>query len=178
MKREEFYTFLDTWENIHILIDYLIDYPNKIKNLIDIGLNDSKKQSWRAIWIIDKVHEKKPELVRPFISQFVETLTFISNESKLRHLLKLISLNPIASEKLLFLWDYAITEFTNASRPIAIRVHAMQILFEISKTIPEFKPELVQLIEHEIEVHDSAGIRSRGKKLLAKLYGSKKFENS
>ncbi len=169
MKRADFYTLLDSWENIHLLIDYLIEYPNEIGKLTDIGLNDPKKESWRAIWIIDQVHEKKPELVRPYIPLFIEALPFVSNESKLRHLLKLISLNPIPEDQLANLWDYGIKELTNASRPIAIRVHAMQILFEISESIPEFKPELIQLIEHHIEFHGSAGIQSRGRKLLRKL---------
>lgn len=136
---------------------------------MDIGLNDSKKESWRALWIIDKIHEKKPASVRPYIPQFIEALPLISNESKLRHLLKLISLNPIPEDQRGTLWDYGLNVLTDASRPIAIRVHAMQILFEISESIPELKPELTQQIEHEIEFHGSAGIESRGKKLLRKL---------
>ncbi len=170
MKQTDFYDLLDTWENIYLLIDYLIEYPDKIGDLMHIGLNDSKKASWRAIWIIDKVHEKRPELVRPYIPQFIEALSFISNESKLRHLLKLISLNPIPEDQLSKLWDYGLNILTDASQPIAIRVHAMQLLFGISESIPEFKPELIQLIEHEIEFHGSAGIESRGRKLLQKLF--------
>ena len=46
----------------------------------------------------------------------------------------------------------------------------MQILFNISEREPELKHELIQLIEHEIEYHSSAGIKSRGSKLLRKLY--------
>lgn len=46
----------------------------------------------------------------------------------------------------------------------------MQILFEISEYEPGFKPELIQLIEHEIEYHASPGIISRGKSLLSTLY--------
>ncbi len=169
MKRADFYALLDAWENIYLLTDYLVEYPQEIGYLTDIGLHESKKESWRALWIIDKVHEKNPELIRPYIPQFIEALPLISNESKLRHLLKLISLNPIPENQLGTLWDYGLNEFTNAARPIAIRVNAMQLLFEVSETIPDLKPELIQLIEHEIEFHGSAGIKSRGKKLLGKL---------
>lgn len=170
MKQEDLRELLDKWENLAILSDFLIHSPEQLNQLIQIGLNDPKKESWRAVWVVDQVHEKKPELVRPYVPQFIEALPYISNESKLRLLLKIISLNPVPESQLAFLWDYGLKEFTNASRPIAIRVHAMQILFEISGTISEFKPELIQLIEHHIAFHGSAGIKSRGRKLLSKLY--------
>jgi len=173
MKRADFYALLDTWVNIQLLVDYLIEYPDQIGDLADIGLNDPRKESWRAIWIMDRIHEKAPELVQPYIPRFIEALPAISNESKLRHLLKLVSLNPLPNNKLGTLWDYGLTVFTDASRPIAIRVHAMQLLFEIAESIPDLKPELIQLIEHEIEFHGSAGIRSRGTKLLKKLSQAK-----
>ena len=169
MKREEFHTLLDSRENINILIGYLIENPKHIDQLIAIGLCEQKKESWRAIWIADKIHEKKPELIRPYIDQMIAALETTNNDSKLRHLMKLISLNTIPRKKLSFLLDLCIREFSNAERPTAIRVHAMQILFEISENEPDFKPELVHLIEHEMEHHASAGINARGKNLLKKL---------
>lgn len=65
--------------------------------------------------------------------------------------------------------DFCIHHFTTAEEPIAVRVHAMQILYNISETEPDFKPELIHIIEHELEYHSSAGIKSRGGKLLKKL---------
>jgi len=67
------------------------------------------------------------------------------------------------------LLDFCIQEFTNGSEPVAVRVHAMQILFNISQKEPDFAGELIGLIEQEIEFHGSAGISSRGLKLLKKL---------
>ncbi len=170
MKQEQFFELLDTWDNIHLLIQYLIDYPKKIDILIEIGLDDQIKNSWRAIWLSDKIHEKKPELIRPYIPQYISFLNKTKNEGKKRHMLKLIGLNPIPEKDISFLLEYCLSEFTNAEMSVAIRVHAMQILYEISEFEPEFKHELIQLIEHEMEFHSTAGIKSRGKKLLKKLY--------
>ncbi|WP_053179479.1 hypothetical protein [Sunxiuqinia dokdonensis] len=173
MKQTDFYALLDTWENIHVLVDYLIEYPDQIEDLVDIGLNAPQKETWRAVWIMDRIHEKKPELVRAYIPRFIEALPLTNHESKLRHLLKLVSLNPLPQDQLGMLWDFGLGVFADASRPIAIRVHAMQLLFEITETVPDLKPELMQLIEHEMEFHGSAGIRSRGKKLLKKLLAAR-----
>jgi hypothetical protein len=49
----------------------------------------------------------------------------------------------------------------------------MQILFNIAQKEPDFSGELIELIEHEMEYHGSAGIASRGGKLLKKLYAVK-----
>jgi hypothetical protein len=45
----------------------------------------------------------------------------------------------------------------------------MQILFNISETEVGLKPEVLAIIELEMENHPSAGIVSRGRKLTKKL---------
>jgi hypothetical protein len=49
----------------------------------------------------------------------------------------------------------------------------MQILFNIAQKEPDFSGELIELIEHELEYHGSAGLASRGKKILKKLVKNK-----
>ncbi|WP_299578730.1 hypothetical protein [uncultured Sunxiuqinia sp.] len=170
MTREEFYTYLNEWSAIETLTSYLVEHPEEISMLVQIGLHDSQKESWRALWIVDKIHEKKPALIGPYLPQFIDSLHQVTNESKLRHLLKIISLNPILPDRLTFLLDFSIAELTNAARPIAIRVHAMQLLYEIALVEPELRAEVIQLIEHEMTFHASPGILSRGKKILKKIH--------
>jgi hypothetical protein len=45
----------------------------------------------------------------------------------------------------------------------------MQVLYGISENEPDFKPELIQIIEQEMEYRPTPGIISRGSKLLKKL---------
>jgi hypothetical protein len=58
---------------------------------------------------------------------------------------------------------------TSAKEPLAVRVHAMQILYNISEKEPDLKPEILAIFEHVMENHSSPGIISRGKKLVQKL---------
>lgn len=172
MKQVDFSVLENSPEEVYFMADCLLTYPEKIPGLINFGLHSFEKASWRALWVADKIHEKQPALIRPFIAQMVDALQTTDNESKLRHLLKLISLNELPPEKLSFLLDFCLRELTDAARPVAIRVHAMQILYEISVLEPDFKPELAQVIEHEMDFHGSAGINSRGKVLLKKLHAN------
>jgi hypothetical protein len=174
MTENEIQTLIHSWENLALLVRYIADYPEHLDVIMTKALDDSQPENWRAVWMVDKIHERHPELVIPYLPAMINFLMTTQNASKKRHLLKLISLNDIQEENLALLLNYCIKVFTNADEPIAVRVHAMQILFNITLKEPDFSRELVELIEHEIEYHGSAGIASRGRKLLTKLYQNQK----
>jgi hypothetical protein len=92
------------------------------------------------------------------------------NSGKKRHFLKLLSMNEIPEQHFGFLVDYCLDTLGSGKEPPAVRVHAMQVLFNISEKEPEFKPELMVIIEHEMEFHSTPGILSRGNKLVKKLH--------
>ncbi len=59
----------------------------------------------------------------------------------------------------------------NPKEEIAIRAFAMVILYNISNTFPELKPELKLLIESVLEEPEiSPGVRSKSNHILKKLY--------
>jgi hypothetical protein len=62
----------------------------------------------------------------------------------------------------------------SGKEPAAVRVHAMQILYNTAVKEPELIPEILLIIEDELENHSTAGITSRGRKLIANL--KKAFE--
>ena len=173
MNENEVRALIQSWENLAILVRYIADYPEHLDIIMNKALDDSQPENWRAVWMVDKIHERHPELVIPYLPAMTSFLMTTQNASKKRHLLKLISLNNIQEENMAALLNFCIDEFTNASEPIAVRVHAMQVLFNVAQREPDFSGELIELIEHEMDYHGSAGIASRGGKLLRKLYAAK-----
>ncbi len=170
MTEEELFEHLDAWENIEIIAASMLNDPTQFNTLIQLALNDKRQKSWRAAYLVDKIHDEKPELLQPYLPALIEHLKTEKNASKRRHWLKLISMNTISEEHIGFLFDHCIETFTSGSEAVAVRVHAMQILYNISELEPDLKPEVLQLIEQEMEYHPTAGIRSRGKKLATKLF--------
>ncbi len=170
MTENELYDLLDSWENIELVILQICNNPKDLDVLVNLAFNDSRQKSWRAAYLIDQIHDKLPQLVTTYLPAIIEQLKIEKNASKRRHWLKLISMNKVPERYLGFLFDYCIEAFTSAKEAVAVRVHAMQILFNISESEPELKPEVIGLIEHEIHYHPTAGIRSRGTKLLKKLH--------
>ena len=170
MTQQELLEILDSWENLNVVIKETGNHPTHFDLLMEIALNSQEKNSWRAAWMADKIHDNYPNLIKPYLGKMVERLNNSLQVGKKRHFLKLISLNDIPEEYHGFLVNYCLTALTSAKEPPAVRVHAMQVLFNISEKEPELKPELLAVIEHEMEYHATAGILSRGKKLARKLH--------
>lgn len=160
---------VQSWESIPLIIREISDFPQHLSALMELVFDDSDPKNWRAAYLVEKIHDQHPELVVPSLPAMTDFLLITQNASKKRHLLKLISLHPIPEDRMVDMLNYCIDVFTSAAEPVAVRVHAMQVLFNIAQVEPDFSGELIELIQHEIEFHGSAGISSRGKKLLKKL---------
>ena len=170
MSEKELLELLDSWDNFEITIMECSKHSNNFKLLMKIALYSKTPKSWRAAYIADRIHDKIPELLLPYLNDIIVQLKDEKNNGKKRHFLKLISLNNIETKHHGFLVEYCINAFTSAKEAIAVRVHAMQILFNISEKETELKPEILAIIEHEMEYHSTAGILSRGSKLAKKLH--------
>ncbi len=169
MTEKELLEIIDSWENIEITVLEISKHPDSFRLLMKIALYNEEQISWRAAYIADKIHDNYRELILPYLNDIILQLKKEKNSSKKRHFLKLISMNNIDTGYHGFLVDYCLNAFTSAKEPPAVRVHAMQILFNISEKEPELKPEILAIIEHEMEYHSTAGILSRGLKLAKKL---------
>lgn len=169
MTGEQLLELLEAWENLGVVMNEIITEPANYRNLVEVALYNNHPKSWRAAWLMDKINDKAPELIVDYIPEIIEKLKTETGNGKKRHLLKLISLNEMPGEFLGFLTDFCITVFISPKEPIAVRVHAMQILGNIAMKEPDLKPEIILILEHEMENHGSAGIISRCKKILKKL---------
>lgn len=170
MTQNELFDLIVSWENLPLLVRQLENNPENLNILIKLTLENEHPKSWRAAYIAEKINDNHPELIAPFLSEIIRRLKTEKNTSKKRHYLKLVSLHKVSERDISFLVNYSLKCFTSASEPVANRVHAMQILFNISEKETDFKPELLSIIEHEMELHPTPGIVSRGKKLVKKLF--------
>lgn len=169
MNKETILQFLESWENMELIINDISNNTSYFELLMDIALNDNRYITWRAAWLIDKIHEKHPYLILPYLGELISNLDKQELSGKKRHFLKIISMHEVKEEHYGFLIDYCLKAFTSGKEPIAIKVHAMQILYNISINEPDLRNEIAHVIEFEIENHPTPGIVSRGKKLLRKL---------
>lgn len=174
MLKQNLIELASNWENFPIIIAHVKTNSIDLPVLLEIATDDSVYENWRIMYLIDKIHDERPDIVVPYFDRLTDFLFKTKNSSKKRHILKLLSMHEPDRERIVDLLDYCILTFTDPSEPVAVRVHAMQILYNISLKEPDFTVELISLIESEKEYHGSAGISSRGNKLLKKLYANKR----
>lgn len=128
----------------------------------------SHERSWRATWLMDKVYDEAPELIRPYIPQMIQLIPNLECQSKQRQFLKLISAEPLPKKISGHFINSCFDLLISNATPVAVRVYAMQILFNFSQQEPDIKNELALVIE-EFMTDGSAGFKCRGKKILKKL---------
>ncbi len=169
MTEKDLLEAFSSWDNMELMLITAIEKPEIFTALMDVAVYSKKPHSWRAAYVMDKLYDKEPDRIRPYIPKIIEQLRVEQHHGKKRHFLKLISQDNIPSDYMGFLMDYCLDAFVSEKEPVANRVHAMQIMYNISESEPELKTELLEIIQQEIEHHPTPGIRSRGKKLVKQL---------
>lgn len=147
--------------------------PLIFEELWSIAVSNELPVNWRAAWAIKGVWEKNPELVEPHLGRMRKALASIKQHGVKREFLKMISENPLPNDEdeLGILLKYCFDWLANPLEPIAVRIHSMDILYKISKQIPEIIPELRTTIEVAMQ-EGSAGTVNKGGKILKALRGN------
>ena len=148
-----------------------IENPAIFRKLLDYSHSPDKKLAFHASWTLSKVCDKFPEIILPFLSQIVDSLGKIDNESTLRSFLRIISLTDMAeinTNRHGLLADFCFIQLNSGFSAVAVKAYSMEILYRLSLIYPELATELSASIVILME-DGSAGITSRGRMILKKL---------
>lgn len=124
----------------------------------------------RASYAIVQATELHPWLFEPYWEDAIQLLGMDYHPAIRRHLIKIMAANPLPDSETSIgnLVNHCFAFLSNATEPIAIRAHSMQVLFEVCKIEPDLGPELQMIIEEHLP-YSSAGFRSRGKRIIKAL---------
>jgi len=136
--------------------------------LFQLVFSGDHRIAWRACWIIDNAAEKFPELLADKLSDLIAGLLVTKDSSLIRHFTRILCRYEIP-EKFLGPIVNRSFELLAPSEPPAVRVYAMQLLFNITQRQPDLKGELIAVIRDLIEEGGSAVFINRAKKLLRLL---------
>lgn len=127
-----------------------------------------RRLAWRSCWIIDTASEEFPDLLIDKIPELITSLLTTNNSSLKRHFTRILCRYKIPEEYLGAVVNRSF-ELLSPTEPPAVRVFAMQLLFNVTKDLPDLKGELICVIEALVEEGGSAGFINRSGKLLRKL---------
>lgn len=142
---------------------------DKFEMAWDIFCNGAPPLPQRMAWVIAIVTDAHPALAARYAASFAARIPYMSHPAELRATLRLLERVILPKESIGDLLNHLFPILSDPQVPVAIRVPAMQILYNISKLEPDLKRELALVIEMQMP-ECSAGFRSRANKLLPKLH--------
>jgi hypothetical protein len=136
--------------------------------LFKLIFSGDQRLAWRSCWIIDNASEDSPDLLADKLPEIIDGFLSTSNGSLKRHFTRILCRYQIPEEYLGAIVNRSF-ELLAPYEPIAVRVFALQLLFNISLLVPDLKGELIPVIESLMDEGASAGFINRSAKLLRQL---------
>lgn len=150
------------------IVNYVKDDDKRLNELMNIFLYGEYRLAQRASWAVGILGEKT-ELITPYYSEMIQNLKQEDLHGAIkRNTVRAWQFMDIPERHLGEVTDLCFNFLANKGEAIAIKVFSMTVLAKVAARIPELKNELKFMIEEQMP-YASAGFKSRGKKILAKL---------
>ena len=117
---------------------------------------------------MDACLDVHPKLLSPYVETLIDALPRFGNDGVKRQVVKALAVRQIPEKLEGQLADLCFCWLQSSSVPVAIKVHCMQILANITIRHPDLAVELRTVISEQIP-RSSAGLASRGRKILKRL---------
>lgn len=151
-----------------LLTEEVIKSEAHFNSLLDLALHEQDPLAWRAAWVLDGSDEKKPGMARKHLSGIIEALPGLESTGTLRSLLRMLVRYDIPEKYQGLLIDLCFSYLVSELYPVAVKAHAMQIIYQHVLLYPELKHELTTVLRDQAE-NNSVGFRSRGTRLIKQM---------
>ncbi len=154
--------------NTEYLVDKIGTDQEAFDELIILFLGNEYRVTQRAAWVVGNCIEAHPWLVEKHLKSVIENLQNPVHDAVKRNVLRVLQYVDIPENLLGITTEICFSLLNSAKSPIAIKAHAMSVLFDIVKKYPDLKEELKISIEDQMPF-GSAGFVSRGRRILKAL---------
>ncbi len=139
--------------------------------LLEFSFGNDSRLAFRSSWVLTKVCDKQPEIIRPHLPGVIRQLRNIGNNSVVRSFMRILSqedMNNFSDEEHGFLTDYCLGCLNNRSTPVAIKAYAMEILYRLTVIYPGLGNEAAASIRANMEA-GQPGVVSKGRDVLRRI---------
>ncbi|MCB0642433.1 MAG: hypothetical protein KDC44_12375 [Phaeodactylibacter sp.] len=145
--------------------DYVGRNPERMAELMGYFLGPDQKMAQKAAWAFMHIADANLDLVRPYTADLVYVLGKEVHVAVHRNGARILAELDIPEELMGIAADHCFRLLMDPKVTVAVRVHAMTILWQICKKEPDLAPELKLVLEDQLP-HGSAGFKNRGQKIL------------
>ncbi len=137
----------------------------ELKKIIDIIYNEKAPLPQRASWLLSTINNIHPELLRPYIPLFIDSIKKLKIDGIKRNMTAVLASVKIAENLHGKLVNLCFDLLLSSEETVVVKVHAMQAIANIAKHHPELKNELKAAIEDQLP-KTSAAFHARAKFIL------------
>jgi hypothetical protein len=151
------------------IVNYVGNDKKRFEKLLNLFLSKEPLINQRAGWPLSYCVEAYPELAKPYLAKLIRNLKKpgLHNAVK-RNTIRLLQDIDIPARLLGELTNICFNYLMDVKEAIAVKAFSMTVLLNIAKKEPGLKNE-IKLVIQEMMIQGSAGIKSRGKKVLKEL---------
>lgn len=128
-----------------------------------------EKDSWRIMWILDHATEKNNAFIFPILDELYQRVLKSTNESFIRHAMKLILRCPINEDYAGEVLDRCIEWMNNPKAKVSSQGLGLHFFYRVCELYPEMKPELLAHMDEMHERQPGAGMKVMLREIRAKL---------
>ncbi len=135
------------------------------QQLVQFMLHGESPIPERAAWMMDFCTQSHPQCLEPYVTEISEALSALPHHGTRRTVLKMLCLYDIPPSHQGMVVDSCFNWLIAPEETVAVKVHAMQLIYNISLSEPGLQEELIMVIQDQMDLNTVA-FRSRGKRLL------------
>jgi len=142
--------------------------PKEFKKIIDILYTAKAPLPQRASWLLAVVSRNHPELITPYVTQFINSVQSFTIDGIKRNMMSALCTQEIPKRMQGKLVSICFDFILSPSETVAVKVLSLDILAKFISDYPELKNELKAAIEDQLP-KTTAAFHSKGKKVLKRL---------
>ena len=147
------------------VIELVGEDPLAFDALMELFFSDDWCMNQRASWPIPYIVKKHPHLIDPYLARMVEHLEHPVHNAVVRNSIRLFQDIQLPDGLEGKVYQICFNLLRNIKEPVANKVFAMTVMYNIGLKYPELLTELKIILENQID-YEKAGFKSRGRKIL------------
>ena len=142
--------------------------PKELKKIIELIYTAEAPIPQRASWLLTIISRKHPELITPYVSKFIDTVSDFKIGGIRRNIINALATQNIPKKQQGKVVNICFDFILSKTEPVAVKTLSLEVLSNIVKQYPELKEELKAAIEDQLP-KTSVAFHARAKHVLKKI---------
>jgi hypothetical protein len=153
-------------ENCDLIVAYIGNNQNRFDDLFQLFMGNDKRIVQMSSWPLSYCVEAYPFLIEKKLTALIKNLEKPNqHEAVKRHTTRILQCIEIPKKLHGVVMNICFNYIQDITEKPATKVFSLTILENLAKQYPEIKAELYLILETQMP-HESAGFKSRAKKIL------------